>query len=296
LSLLAWEVMDSQANEEPKIDASLITEYLPNLSYFLTDFYEKLYDDAMTALTSSIDQTSVTASLLSTTSPTIINPVGGPAISNLATPPKPLVQLVQQSVKTSPPIVLKISTKKLEIISTIKIQIVENELCSVLLIYLIIACLEVNDWTNLKVLLPSIRYPNNNYNQFEKWFMFQFFNYLTEKNIIEQFKHDWFVNLIFDEFLFYTMKQKDEQLQLILQQDKMPQQKLLDGTFSANIVYEQVYKLIDRVYPAYLNGLNFNRIVDHIKPKKFVRFLKINIFHYVFNAPGITHFYCFCFV
>ena len=251
LSLLAWEVMDSQANKEPKIDASLITEYLPNMAYFLTDFYEKLYDEAMTALTT---QTTLgAASLL--TSPNMLS-------SATSTPPKPLVHSTAiNSNRTSPPIVLKISTKKLEIISSIKIQIVENELCSALLVYLIVACLEINDWVNLKVLLPALRYPNNNYAQFEKWFLFQFFNYLCEKTIVEQFKHDWFVTLVFDEFLFSIIKQKDEQLQ----QDQNNASSLV----LVNNFYEQVYKLIEKIYPLYLSASNFNRIIEVIKPKNF---------------------------
>ena len=50
-------------------------------------------------------------------------------------------------------------------------QLAENELCSVLILYLIIVCIEINDWINLKVLLPVIKYPRNNSNVYEKWFL-----------------------------------------------------------------------------------------------------------------------------
>ncbi len=261
--------MDTQATKEPKIvklskllivcwknlekliffkDASLITEYLPNLAYFLTDFYEKLYDDSLNIIST---QQSVTSSLLSTTSPTILS---------TTTPPKPLVSTTASSTnRSSPPIVLKISTKKIEIISSIKTQIIENELCSVLYIYLIIACLEINDWVNLKVLLPAIRYPSNNSVFFEKWFLFQVFNYLAEKTISEQFKHDWFVTMIFDEFLFLIAKQKDDLLQM---QDP--------NCSAVNPFYDQLHKLVEKIYPAHLSETNLMRLVENLKPKKFV--------------------------
>ena len=278
--------MDTQANKEPKIvilyssnptcqwysilktkaifkDASLITEYLPNLAYFLTDFYEKLYDDSLTVISTQPSLTASSSLLSATSSPAILA-----ASATTPPPPKPLVSSTSASSttsKTSPPIVLKISTKKLEIISTVKIQIVENELCSVLLIYLIVACLEINDWVNLKVLLPAIRYPNNNASSFEKWFLFQFFNYLTEKTIVEQFKHEWFVTLVFDEFLFGIIKRKDEQLQ----QDQQIHANA--ASTHSNSFYDQVYKLIDKIYPAQLSSASFSRLVEYLKPKKFVR-------------------------
>jgi hypothetical protein len=221
------------------------------LAYFLTDFYEKLYDDSLNIITT---QQSVTSSLLSTTSPTILS---------TTTPPKPLVSTSASSTNhSSPPIVLKISTKKIEIISSIKTLIVENELCSVLYIYLIVACLEINDWVNLKVLLPAIRYPNNNSVFFEKWFLFQVFNYLAEKNIAEQFKHDWFVTMIFDEFLFLIVKQKDDMLQI---QDQ--------NASAVNPFYDQVHRLIEKIYPAHMSAASFTRVVECLKPKKFVNLI-----------------------
>ncbi|CAF0982652.1 unnamed protein product [Brachionus calyciflorus] len=247
ISLLAWEIVDSQTNKEPKIDSALITEYLPNLAYFITDFYEKLYDDSIAALTNQAQN--ITSTLLSSSTGMITSPTipAGPIQTN-------------SNVKTSPPIVLKISTKKLEILSSVKALIGENELCSTLFIYLVIVCFEINDWINLKALLPSIKYPNNNINFFEKWFMYQFFNVLTEKSVVEQFKHDWFVQLIFDDFLLAILKIKDEQLL----SGMVPQASAL----AANTLYEQTYKLMDKLAPNYLSLNNFTRLVEIVKPKK----------------------------
>lgn len=233
------------------MDASLITEYLPNLAYFITDYYEKLYDDSIAALTNP-SQPAATPSLL-TSPPTILNSVSttSPSTTSAPTP----------NVKTSPPIVLKISTRKFEILSSIKTQIAENELCSTLLIYLVIVCVELNDWVNLKVLLPAIRYPNNNSVLFEKWFLYQLLHMLNEKNIAEQFKHDWFVTMIFDEFLFNLVQQKDAQLQ---------SPTTSTATNVSSSFYEQMYKLIDKLYPAHLTSASFTRLTELIKPKKMV--------------------------
>lgn len=186
-------------------------------------------------------------------------------LSTTTTPPNP-TSSTQAANKTSPPIVLKISTRKLEIVSAIKAQIVENELCSTLFIYLIIVCFEINDWVNLKALLSSIKYPNNNINLFEKWFMYQFFNLITEKTIVEQFKHDWFVSLIFDDFLFAIVKLKDEQLQVAHASGTI----LPTNMLTSNTLYEQIYKLIEKLYPTFLSSINFIRLIEFVKPKKFV--------------------------
>lgn len=239
-------------------DTGLITEYLPNLSYFITDFYEKLYDDSLAALTNP-SQTSIASTLLSTP-PSLL--------STTTTPPGP-VSSAQLANKTSPPIVLKISTRKLEIIASLKSQIAENELCSTLLIYLINVCFEVNDWVNLKVLLPSIKYPANNANLIEKWFLYQFFNNLSEKSVIEQFKHDWFVTLIFDDFLLMVLKLKDEQSQSGLASNL---DLSTNSSITSSSLCEQMYRIIEKLYPAYLSMTNFNRLIEATKPKKFVSF------------------------
>jgi hypothetical protein len=257
ISLLSFEIIDAESNKEPKMDSTLITEYLPNLAYFLTDYYEKLYDDAFTNLSNPTPAPS-TPSLL-TTSPTILN-------AATTTPPTNPTS-VTASVKTSPPIVLKISTRKIEIVSSIKSHIVENELCSALLLYSVIVCMEINDWINLKVLLPAIRYPNNNSSFFEKWFLYQFFYMFNDKNILEQFKHEWFISLIFEEFLMNTLKQKETQ-----------------SAQNANAFHEQIYKLIEKIYPNYLTSTSFSRLLEIIKPKKSVIFSYSNL-----NQPFNSH-------
>ena len=231
---------------------------MPNLAYFITDYYEKLYDDSLETLTMATP-TLPTPSLL-TTSPTILSAHSSP---NLATS---LATASLTNVKTSPPLVLKISTRKLEIIASIKLKTAENELCSVLFLYLVAACVEINDWINLKVLLPALRYPKNNELFFERFFLFQFFNMLVEKSVIEQFKHDWFVTLIFDDFLFVLLQQKDAQAGA--------NPAVLN---SSNLLYDQIYKLIDRLYPNHLFINNFTRFIELVKPKKMVSFLLLFI-------------------
>jgi hypothetical protein len=244
------------------------------LAYFLADYYEKLYDDSLEALTVAAPL-QATPSLL-TTSPTILStahtsPIIGGSGNSTAAAAAPISTLA--STKTSPPILLKISTRKLEIIASIKIKTNENELSSVLFLYLILASIEINDWINLKVMLPSVKYPKNNEIFFEKWFLYQFFNMLTEKTIIEQFKHDWFVSLIFDEFLFLLVQQKETQL--------ATNPNVLN---SFNMLYDQIYKLIDKLFPSFILANNFIRIIEAIKPKKQVNFLNLfSIFSKIIN-------------
>lgn len=243
------------------------------MAYFLADYYEKLYDDSLEALTVAAPL-QATPSLL-TTSPTILStahtsPIiggSGNATNSTAAAAAALPISTLASTKTSPPILLKISTRKLEIIASIKIKTNENDLSSVLFLYLILASIEINDWINLKVMLPSVKYPKNNETFFEKWFLYQFFNMLAEKTIIEQFKHDWFVSLIFDEFLFLLVQQKETQL--------ATNPSVLN---SFNMLYDQIYKLIDKLFPSFILANNFIRIIEAIKPKKQVNFLK-----FIFN-------------
>lgn len=227
---------------------------MPNLAYFITDFYEKLYDDSIASLTNQTQ--SITSTLLSSSTGMITSPSAVTATSTL-----------NASKTASPPIVLKISTKKLEILSSVKTLIGENELCSVLFLYLVIACFEFNDWVNLKALLPSIKYPNNNTAFFEKWFMYQFFNVLLEKSVIDQFKHDWFVQLVFDDFLIVILRIKDEQAQV---QDNAQKYVLC-----SEILYEQTYKLMEKIFPNNISLNNFNRLIEIVKPKKNVIFYQI---------------------
>ena len=142
-----------------------------------------------------------------------------------------------------------------------KTSLAENELCSVLIIYLVIVCIEINDFINLKVLLPVVKYPKNNASFFEKWFLSLFFNTFNEKTV-EQFKHDWYVNLIFDEFLFVLMQQKENQSQ--------SSSGALSTSNESNLFYEQVYKLIEKIYPNHLTTSSFVRLIEIVKPKKMV--------------------------
>ena len=137
-----------------------------------------------------------------------------------------------------------------------KNQLADNELCSILILYLVIACIEINDWINLKVLLPVIKYPKNNSSFFQKWFLYLFFNAFNEKTT-EQFKHDWFVSLIFDEFLISIAQQKDNTVAQSASND-------------SNFFYEQVYKLIEKIYPTHLTTSSFVRLIESVKPKKMV--------------------------
>ena len=234
-----------------KKNGVLITEYLPNIAYFITDYYEKLYDDSLETIVNQSKSLSLGTPSLLTTSPTIMN-----TPTSTVTPPI-------ANVKKSPPIILKISTRKLEILSAIKQQIGENELCAVLFNYLIIACMEIHDWVNLRVLLPAVRFPENNETLFEKWFMYHFLHMLSDKQIVEQFNQDWFVSLIFDEFLFVLLEQKDNQLAL-------SEGKQMNHVNSLNNLFNQMYKLIDKIYPVYLSPTSFLRIIETLKPRKYV--------------------------
>lgn len=231
LGLTAKELMESKANKEPKMDAVLITVYLPKLAYFLTDFCEKLYDDSLESV-SNLVNTSLTKPSLLTTSPTITTTPTTSAMNPAL-------------VKKSPSSLPKISSRKLDLVATIRPQLDENELSSVLLVYLVIGCFEINDWINLKILLPELKYPANNHELFQKWFLHQFFQILNEKSVLEQFKNDWFVKLIFDEFLLPILKQSKN-----------------DST----LFYEQVLKLVEKIYPSYLSASSFLPLIGEIKP------------------------------
>ena len=57
-----------------------------------------------------------------------------------------------------------------------------------------------------------VTFQKNNEVAFEKLFVYQLFHIeLSEKTLVEQLKHDWFVSLIFDDFLVPMINQKDEQ-------------------------------------------------------------------------------------
>ena len=103
LSLYSVEIISTAGYKEQKMDSILITEYLPNLAYFITDYYEKLYDDSLEAL--STTTTSATPSLLITSATILKTAHTSPSITGSTSNPA-----VLQAVKTSPPIVLKIST------------------------------------------------------------------------------------------------------------------------------------------------------------------------------------------
>ena len=128
-------------------DLNVITQFLPNLAYFTTDFYDKLYDDSMTALSNAKSATA--ASLLVNSSPTPISAIA--ALTSLtpaaATTPtsggggNALAAAADAANKKSPPIVLKISTRKIEIITSNKAFVSENETCAALLAYFVLACI-----------------------------------------------------------------------------------------------------------------------------------------------------------
>lgn len=278
IGLLSWEIIDSESNKEPKIDPSFITDYLPNIAYFFADFYEKFYDESITALTNQIQATPAPSTPLLLTSPKLLT------TSPLTSIGQPSASAAQQQQHEPPSqsIVLKISTRKLEIISSLKEQIIDNELCSCIYIYLIIACFELNDWSNLKVLLPSVKYPNNNVDQFEKWFIYLIITILNDKHIIEQFRNEWFVSLVFDEFFLPIISSNITQIQHLQKDDPQQQQQQQSTANSTkanqlivktNLFYEQIYKLIDKLYPTYLNVANFTHLTELLKPNKIVSFI-----------------------
>ena len=247
----------------------MITDYLPNIAYFIADYYEKFYDESLTTLTNQMQTPApTTPSLL--TSPKLLttSPLAGVSTQSAATsqaqppPQEPISQ----------PIVLKISTRKLEIISSLKEQIVDNELCSCIYLYLIIASFELNDWTNLKVLLPTVRYPNNNLEQFEKWFIYLIINMLSEKYMIEHFRHEWFVSLIFDEFLMQIISNYEAQIQHHQKGETSGGNNSTANLIinKLNLIYEQIYKLVEKLYPTHMNIVSFTHLIEMVKPRKLV--------------------------
>jgi hypothetical protein len=181
-----------------------------------------------------------------TTSPTI---TGNAPSTPITTTP---TNLIKKSPSSNLP---KISSRKIDIVQSIKPQLEESELSCVLLIYLVIGCFEINDWINLKILLPEIKFPSNNSDLFQKWFLYQFFNILNEKSVLEQFKNEWFVKLIFDEFLVVILKQK-------FSQSTIANESIL--------FYEQIAKFLDKLCPHYLSPLHASLVINEIKPNESV--------------------------
>ena len=272
---------------------------MPNVAYFIADYYEKVYDESLTALTNQMQAPAPsTPSLL--TSPKLIttSPLAG--IVSTPAPVQAATATSEPPEAASQPIVLKISTRKLEIISSLKENIAHNELCSCLYLYLIVACFELNDWSNLKVLLPTVRYPNNNQEQFEKWFVYMLMTLFNDKNIVEQFRQDWFISLIFDEFLMVIVNNCYAQIQLAQEAASSSSAELVSMlTSKMNLFYEQIYKLIDRLFPSHITIGEFNRLIDLTKPKKIVttplnfspKFIKINLFYFLElqHGPYLAH-------
>lgn len=279
IGLLSWEIIQSDASKEPKMDSRFITDYLPNVAYFIADYYEKVYDESLTALTNQMQAVPAPTTpslltspkLIATTSP-LAGLVGTTPVAPVVQPTTTLAPSAEPAEAASQPIVLKISTRKLEIISSLKENIAHNELCSCLYLYLIVACFELNDWSNLKVLLPTVRYPNNNQEQFEKWFVYLLMTLFNDKNIVEQFRQDWFISLIFDEFLLVivsTCYAQIQQAQEASSSSSSSSAELIGMlTSKMNLFYEQIYKLVDRLFPSHITVGEFNRLIDLTKPKK----------------------------
>ena len=248
---------------------------MPKLAYFLTDFCEKLYDDSLEALNNP-SSSHVNTILMSTTSPTI---TGNAPSTPITTTP---TNLIKKSPSSNLP---KISSRKIDIVQSIKPQLEESDLSCVLLIYLVIGCFEINDWINLKILLPEIKFPANNSDLFQKWFLYQFFNILNEKSVLEQFKNEWFVKLIFDEFLVVILKQK------FAAQTPISNESIL--------FYEQVAKFLDKLCPHHVSPVHASSVINEIKPNESVifslssysRFKLIIISYFLFKTYSILPVY-----
>jgi hypothetical protein len=294
MGLSCWDTFDNDiVNLESRIDASLITEFLPNIAYFIADYHEKIYEDSLTALNnneskvlstgtnnnnqqSQQQQQQQQSSALISPSKMLkaimlkipSTPTSISASTTLTTSPPVSMPPTADKLKKSPPIVLKISTRKHEIVSSIKLKIEENDLCSTLLIYLVIFCIEINDWINLKVLLPAIKFPENIGLQFSKLFYYQFFNLLCDKSIEEQFSHDWFVTLIFDDFLLPALSRT-----LKSHPTSSAQASINEHEAFINMFYEHIYKFLNKIYPEHLTSNQFNRLIEQLKPKKSVIYI-----------------------
>ena len=230
------------------------------MAYFIADYYEKVYDESLTALTNQMQAPAPsTPSLL--TSPKLIttSPLAG-IVSTQVPAPAASAPSEPAAEAASQPIVLKISTRKLEIISSLKENIAHNELCSCLYLYLIVACFELNDWS----------YPNTNPEQFEKWFVYLLMTLFNDKGIVEQFRQDWFISLVFDDFLMVIINNCYAQIQQSQEAASASTELVSMLTSKMNLYYEQTYKLIDRLFPSHITTGEFNRLIDLTKPKKLV--------------------------
>ena len=160
------------------------------------------------------------------------------------------IKHVQNTFYKNRTLEVKISQEKVEILEYIKKFNNQHDICCVLTLYYILECVELNDWNNIKHILPILRYPENN-NNFEKLFLSQFITSLSEH--VEYLKVDWISKLVFDDFLVKNIK--------------------------LDISYELVYKLMDKLFN-YLSHETYFHLLDELKPKKTV---SLDIFHIFFG-------------
>ena len=113
------------------------------------------------------------------------------------------IKHVQNTFYKNRTLEVKISQEKVEILEYIKKFNNQHDICCVLTLYYILECVELNDWNNIKHILPILRYPENN-NNFEKLFLSQFITSLSEH--VEYLKVDWISKLVFDDFLVKNIK------------------------------------------------------------------------------------------
>jgi hypothetical protein len=225
----------------------VITHFLTNLSYSISDYQERLCEESLKKL--NLHQFNVHDEFAALNIPyettTMTSNSVTPKVDtkmSYETLSANLISLTKQSMASHEYIneYTKQDNERDLALESIRQSNETSDFCSLLVLYYVIECIDLNDWLTLKYLLSIARIPTNNPN-FEKWFLFQFSSSLCEN--LEAFKHEWFQKLIFDQFLIRLLK--------------------------SDFTYEIVYKLIESVQP-HLSTSMLTHLLDDIKPKKTV--------------------------
>jgi hypothetical protein len=228
----------------------IITHFLTNLTYLISDHQERLCEESLKKLNSHQfnvhDEFAALNIPYDTFTPTSVTPKIETKI-NYETLSANLISMTKQSMASFEYIFenREHDSEREQVLEMIRLSNETSDFCSLLVLYYIIECIDSSDLLTLKYLLSIARMPINNPN-FEKWFLCQFISSLCENP--EAFKHEWFQKLIFEQFLV----------------------KLLKSDFN----FEIIYKLIESVHQ-HISTNMFSHLLDEVKPRKNVsRFYK----------------------
>ena len=202
----------------------------------MADYQERMYEESINIL--NFEHHSGVNSLISQNATQVENNINTNKLSELflSNESKLHLEIYYKNKSTES----FINEEKLEILECLKKFNAEFNLCCILTIYYILECIDLNDWINIKLILPIVKFPDNN-NNFEKWFISQFISSLCDH--IEYLKIDWICKMIFNDFLIKYIK--------------------------SDISYELVYKLMDKLFNLLPHEV-YTTLLDEIKPKKSV--------------------------